>query len=52
MSFLKIFKCHMIDDVREEQNVLKYFNNFWEVHCIAMGLAQLKRMFEELSSDV
>ena len=34
------------------QMFLKCFDNFWQVHCIDMRLALLKRAFEELSNDV
>ena len=36
---LKIFECHMIDDVREGPNAPKYFNNLWQVSYIDMKFA-------------
>ena len=39
MPVLKIFECHVIDDVGEGPNAPKYFNNFGQVSYIDMKLA-------------
>ena len=51
LPFLKIFGCHLIDDIREGPNVPKYLSNFRQVCCIDMKFVWLKRAFEELSND-
>ena len=38
VPFLKLFECHVIDDVNEGLYIRNYFNNFWQVRCIDMGL--------------